>query len=230
MYGIQTPGRDYGSPVINSNVNELVAKYYSVVDLIKDKLDGSFGSIVTIGGSSTDDTPLLGEIMEKTQDKWSKSHRMMAPEGSDIKSVSSSLADSQYILQPFQDAIAAEIGCPKWLIFPTITTSQYEMETRECWAKQQFALFVQHILASLLDKQGFTVLTIDPPSYRCEQYNSLVQNTAADTEMKLSTVRLNNQKIRSIAQQQVDNLPNRGGIMANNGVTLADAAAGVDQS
>lgn len=195
MYGIKHLYYNWGSTVLTPKLSELVCNYSSTIHSLSQRVASSFGEMWILGGIDTNDAPLLGQVQDKMEEDIISSRRGILPEGSDLKAFNASLGDFENILTPFERGISAESGVPTWLLFPTITSSSFDLESRTIWAKNTFNREVLPVLVNLLYAQGYNVVEINPPSYRDSLYDASILVQKADSIYKGSSTAVNIQML-----------------------------------
>jgi hypothetical protein len=201
MYGIKHLYYNWGSTILTPKLSELVCNYSSTIHSLSQRVASSFGEMWILGGIDTNDAPLLGQVQDKMEEDIVNSRRGILPEGSDLKAFSASLGDFENILTPFERGISTESGVPSWLLFPTITSSSFDLESRTIWAKNTFNREVLPVLVNLLYAQGYSVVEINPPSYRDSLYDASVLVQKADSIYKDSSTAINTQMLDLNLQQ-----------------------------
>jgi hypothetical protein len=194
MYGIKYLYHKGGQSVISCELENLICDYALVVKHAAKKIANSYGQMIELGGIDTDDVPLLREVQDKISRDWEENKTVQAPEGSNLKGLGISLADLERILRPFQEAISSESGVPIWLLFPTITTSQFELESRVIWSQSVFCRDIMPVLHSLLQFKGYKITQIIPPTYRDGKWQKQLEVLGADVEYKKSATDRNNRE------------------------------------
>ncbi len=186
MYGNKIPSRGTGFPIVTAELADQICDYTQALRHACKKIQHSYGEMITLGGVNTDDVPLLTSIQDKTLEDWEKYRQVLTAEGSRLSNVTSSISDLERVLRPFQEGISTESGVPMWLLFPNKTSSQFELEERDIWARGLFQTTVLPVLLGLLQQQGYQILDIQPPYYRDEHYRMSVENMEVDTAYKES--------------------------------------------
>lgn len=227
MYGIKHLYYNWGSTILTPKLSELVCNYSSTIHSLSQRVASSFGEMWILGGIDTNDAPLLGQVQDKMEEEIVNSRRGILPEGSDLKAFSASLGDFENILTPFERGISAESGVPTWLLFPTITSSSFDLESRTIWAKNTFNREVIPVLVNLLYVQGYNVVEINPPSYRDSLYDASTLAQKADSIYKDSSTAVNIQQLElnleqmKMSKEQHDLLINAGSdIVGGEGVKV----------
>ena len=195
LYGLRHPYYNWGYTILSTKLSELICNYTSTIHSLSQRIAMSFGEAWLLGGVDTNDAPVLEAVQDKMEQDIVNSRRGILPEGSDLKAFSSSLGDFNNVLTPFERGISTESGVPDWLLFPTITSSSFDLESRVIWATNTFNREVLPILANLLYRQGYNVIEINPPTYRDGLYKATVSAADADARYKGSSTEINKQQI-----------------------------------
>ena len=201
FYGIKDNYLDIGYPIISSNLSKLICNYLSVIEDAAKRIAMSYGEMWVLGGVDTNDAPLLESIQDRMIDDINKGRKAISPEGSDYKSISTSLSDLNNILTPFERAISTESTVPDWLLFPYTANSSFDLERRTVWAQQLFYKEVLPCLLLLLEIQGYRIDSVESPSFRDSFYNSQVLANLADVEYKNSATEMNKISGLSLAKE-----------------------------
>lgn len=196
MYGNKIPGINYGLPIVTTKLEEQLCDYLKVLEHAAKKVRQSYGDMITLGGVSTEDVPLLEAIQDKTLKDWEESRQLLVSEGSNLHNVTASISDLERVLRPFQEGISSEAGVPLWLIFPNKISSQFELEERDIWATSLFQSTVMPVLLNVLMQQGYDVVDISPPFYRDRNYQLSLDNLATDTLYKDSATQRNLSQVK----------------------------------
>ena len=201
FYGIESPWYNIGYSVISDYLVEVICFYQQTLKHSVQKIAKSYGEMVILGGTNTDDVPLLREVQGQTKEEWSENKSVLAPEKSSLSSISGSISDLERIMRPTSEAIATEAGVPVWLLFPSIVDSQFELENRASWSIKCFNRYVVPVLQIMLGQMGYAGVTILPPTYRCSSYQADVDNTLAEVGYKNSSKDRNNAQVKQVNQQ-----------------------------
>jgi hypothetical protein len=223
MYGIKHLYYNWGSTILTPKLSELVCNYSSTIHSLSQRVSSSFGEMWILGGVDTNDAPLLSQVQDKMEEDIVNSRRGILPEGSDLKAFSASLGDFENILTPFERGISTESGVPSWLLFPTITSSSFDLESRTIWAKNTFNREVLPVLVNLLYAQGYNVVEINPPSYRDSLYDANLLVQKADSIYKDSSTAVNVQQLElNLEQMKMSKEQHDLSITAEDGIVKAD--------